>query len=338
MRTIKYIFISAALLTGFVSCDLNEFPKDSISPDTFFHTESELELYTNQFYLMEPTAVNLYDEPSNLIVDGLSQSDVVVGLTRTVPSSGGGWSWSYLRYINYYLQNSHRCKDASARKRYDGVAYFWRAYFYFEKLKRFGEVPWYDQVLASDQDELLAKPRDSRDVIINHIIEDCNKAAESLPTSSSIYKVSRYAALALKSRACLFEGTFRKYHAGHTFNKSNLPYEAILQECVNASLDIMNDKKYSIYSTGKNPYYSLFTSESAIAQEVILARCYGGNFAHAVDAYALMPSKGMAGYTKALVFSYLMQDGSRFTDKAGWQRCHLPKRPKNAIRVLHKQY
>lgn len=90
MRTIKYIFISAALLTGFVSCDLNEFPKDSISPDTFFHTESELELYTNQFYLMEPTAVNLYDEPSNLIVDGLSQSDVVVGLTRTVPSSGRG--------------------------------------------------------------------------------------------------------------------------------------------------------------------------------------------------------------------------------------------------------
>ena len=156
MRTIKHIFISAALLTGFASCDLNEFPKDSISPDTFFHTESELELYTNQFYLMEPTAVNLYDEPSNLIVDGLSQSDVVVGLTRTVPSSGGGWSWSYLRYINYYLQNSHRCEDATARKRYDGVAYFWRAYFYFEKLKRFGEVPWYDQVLASDQDELLA--------------------------------------------------------------------------------------------------------------------------------------------------------------------------------------
>ena len=96
MRTIKHIFISAALLTGFASCDLNEFPKDSISPDTFFHTESELELYTNQFYLMEPTAVNLYDEPSNLIVDGLSQSDVVVGVTRTVPSSGGGWSLSLI--------------------------------------------------------------------------------------------------------------------------------------------------------------------------------------------------------------------------------------------------
>ena len=50
MRTIKHIFISAALLTGFASCDLNEFPKDSISPDTFFHTESELELYTCLLY------------------------------------------------------------------------------------------------------------------------------------------------------------------------------------------------------------------------------------------------------------------------------------------------
>ena len=77
MRTIKQIFISAALLTGFASCDLDEFPKDSISPDTFFHTESELALYTNQFYLMEPTAASLYDEPSNLIVDGLSQLSLI---------------------------------------------------------------------------------------------------------------------------------------------------------------------------------------------------------------------------------------------------------------------
>ena len=64
MRTIKHIFISAALLTGFASCDLNEFPKDSISPDTFFHTESELELYTNQFYLMEPLSLIHISEPT----------------------------------------------------------------------------------------------------------------------------------------------------------------------------------------------------------------------------------------------------------------------------------
>lgn len=88
----------------------------------------------------------------------------------------------------------------------------------------------------------------------------------------------------------------------------------------------------------ENPYYSLFTSENAIAQEVILARCYGGNFAHAVDAYALMPSKGMAGYTKALVFSYLMQDGSRFTDREGWATMPFTEETKSAIPALHRQY
>lgn len=319
MRTAKQYMLVLASAFSLVACNLDEFPKDSVSPDTFFKTESELELYTNQFYLLEPDLTSMYDEPSNLVTDGLAQPNEVVGITRTVPSDGGGWSWSYLRYINYYLQNSHRCTDASARSHYDGVAYFWRAYFYFEKLKRFGDVPWYDQVLASDQDELLAKPRDSRDVIIKHIIEDCDSAIKKLPTSSSVYKASRYAALALKSRACLFEGTFRKYHAGHTFNKENLPYEDLLQKCVEASDRLMREGPYSVYMTGATPYYSLFTAEDTPTQEVIMARCYGGNFSHLVDAYALMPSKGMAGYTKALVLSYLMTDGSRFTDQPGWE-------------------
>lgn len=319
MRTIiKYMFMLASL-TGFVSCNLDELPKDSINPEIFFHSEAELELYTNQFYLMEPEGEELYYEPSNLAISGLAQSSVIVGLTRLVPSDGGGWSWANLRRINYYLQNSHKCVNESARMHYDGVAYFWRAYFYFEKLKRFGEVPWYDQVLSSDQSELLAKPRDSRDVIINHIIADCDKAAEYLPESSSVYKLSRYTALALKSRACLFEGTFRKYHAGRTFNKENLPYKDLLKECADASLEIMNAGKYSIYSAGETPYLSLFVSQNIVEKEVVFARCYGGNFKHLVDAFALVPSKGRGSYTKSLVFSYLMKDGSRFTDRLGWE-------------------
>jgi hypothetical protein len=175
----KYL-IAGTLAIFTVACDLDEIPKDSISPDNFFHSEADLEQYTNQFYLMEPSASDLYDETSNLIIDGLSQPSTIVGINRTVPSSGGGWSWGNLRHINYYLQNSYRCEKEAARNYYDGVAYFWRAYFYFEMLKKFGEVPWYDQVLASDDDELLAKPRDSRETVIQHIISDCDKAAELL--------------------------------------------------------------------------------------------------------------------------------------------------------------
>ena len=33
------------------------------------------------------------------------------------------------------------------RAKYNGVAYFFRAYFFYEKVIRFGDVPWYDKVL-----------------------------------------------------------------------------------------------------------------------------------------------------------------------------------------------
>ena len=59
-----------------------------------------------------------------------------------------------LRNINFYLQYSHNCTEVNARNRYDGVARFFRAYFYFEKVKRYGDIPWYDKALDSDDPEL----------------------------------------------------------------------------------------------------------------------------------------------------------------------------------------
>ncbi len=304
------------------SCDLNEVPKDAISPDTFFHSESELELYTNQFYLMEPGGEDLYNEPSNMIITGNTPSALILGVTRQVPASGGEWEWENLRHINYYLQNSGKCSDESARNHYDGVAYFWRAWFYFDKLKRFGDVPIYDNTIDAADKEALRKPRDSREMVFDHILADLDKAIELLPGTSSVFKVNKYTALALKSRACLFEGTFRKYHAGHTFNKGNLPYDKILGECVSASEELMNSGNYALYKEGETPYLTMFRDVEIDAKnkEYIFARIYGGgNFKHLVDAFALISSGGAAGFTKALVASYLMADGSRFTDNPDWK-------------------
>lgn len=44
--------------------------------------------------------------------------------------------------------------------------------FYFKKVQRFGDVPWYDKVLDSSDAELLYKPRDSREFVMQKIIED----------------------------------------------------------------------------------------------------------------------------------------------------------------------
>lgn len=318
MRNIN-IFATLLAMSTLVSCNLDVISQDSISPDTYFSKESELKLYTNQFYTLEPDAEDIYNEPSNLIVSGNTLPAVMVGVTRTIPSNGGGWSWNALRHINYFLANSNRCPDEAARNRYDGVALFFRAYFYFDKVVRFGDVPWYSEALFSDDEAQLTKPQDGRDVVVENILKDLDKAIELLPATVSLYEVNKYTAMALKSRVCLFEGTFRKYHAGKTFNKNNLPHEDLLKECVNVSKELMESKKYSLYTTGETPYLSLSTADEASKAEVIFARCFKGNFKNLVDQFALVSTKGAAGFTKALTASYLMKDGTRFTDKTGWQ-------------------
>ena len=182
MRNIN-IFASLLAMSALVSCNLDVISKDSISPDTYFSKESELRLYTNQFYSLEPEAEDLYAEPSNLIVSGNTLPAVMVGVTRKVPSSGGGWSWSSLRHINYFLANSNRCTDAAARDHYNGVALFFRAYFYFDKVVRFGDVPWYSEPLFSDDEAKLKKPQDGRDVVVENIIKDLDRTATCIKSS-----------------------------------------------------------------------------------------------------------------------------------------------------------
>jgi len=319
----KYkLIVCILLLGGLVSCDLTEIPQDNLSPDTYFKNKTQLQLYTNQFYMLLPEASSMYDEISNQTVKGISLSDLIIGSTRTIDASASeaGWSWDMLRRINYYLQNSHRCEDTAAKDKYDGVAYFWRAYLYFQRMKKFGDVPWYDQVINSTDEELLFKARDTREFITEKILEDIDEAIKLLPETTSAYEVTKWTALALKSRICLFEGTFRKYHAGTTFNKESYPYKELLELCAEASSELILSKKYSLYKTGTEPYRNLFAVDESRTQEVILARCYTTDIVkHSANAFAKIPSKGKPGYTKALLNSYLMTDGSRFTDKAGYE-------------------
>ena len=137
----KILTTIIALTIGLASCDLDQLPMDAISPETFFKTENDLLLYTNSFYNMLPGAEDVYNEDVDNVVK-TSLRDELQG-TRIVPTSGGGWAWSNLRNINYFLINSGKCPDKAAVAKYNGLARFFRAYFYFGMVKRFGDVPWY---------------------------------------------------------------------------------------------------------------------------------------------------------------------------------------------------
>ena len=308
---ILYSFI--ALLSGTAGCSdmLDQYPLDAISPETYYNNADELRSATNQFYGMFPGAASGYTESADVVCTFNLPAEVQ-GI-RTVPTSGGGWNWEYLRAVNFYLSHSVRCDDVDAREHFDGIARFFRASFYFEKVKRFGEVPWFDRELSSTDPELF-RPRDSRDFIMDKILDDLTYAINNISDKKDLYNVTHWTALALKSRICLFEGTYRKYHG--------IPgYEKFLDECATASKLFIDNAPYAIYKTGAQPYRDLFSSMNAIEEEVILARDYdrAQNVMHEANANTLSPTYGRPGMNKKIVNSYLMTNGDRFTDQPGYE-------------------
>lgn len=206
MKAINKIIILGMAVALFNSCDLTLLPENAVTPENYFQNKSDLELWTNQFYtLLDEPDASAGTNADDMIDKGMGQ---VIEGTRSAASETG-WSWTKLRHINYFLQHSSNCDDETARNQYNGVAQFFRAYFYFVKVRRYGDVPWYDQVLGSEDQELLVKARDSREFVMNQVLKDFQDAATSLPTKSTETRntrVTKWAALAFASQAALYKG------------------------------------------------------------------------------------------------------------------------------------
>lgn len=307
---INALFLSAAIAC--ISCEemLDYQPKDRLSPDTYFKTETDCELWTNNYYTVFPSAEGIYSEPYDVIVRDVL-ADEISGVRKPMPTDGN-WNWKKLREMNFFLSRASQVEDESVRLEYEGLTRFFRAYFYFEKVKRYGDVPWVDRPLGSDEEELY-EGRDSRESVMEKVMEDVDFAIANLPEVQNVYRVTRWTARALKSRIALFEGTFRKYHGLDG-------YEEFLQACVNASEPFLTGP-YSIYTSGSTPYQDLFTSQNAIGTEIILARAYTSaisGMTHDVNGHLTGATMGRPGMTRNVVNMYLMRDGSRYTDQADY--------------------
>lgn len=316
----RIIILAVALTAGLSSCDLLDTkPMSQMTQTDYFKTETDLQLFTNPLY-NNMLDKDPYDDQSDLMVCQTLSDEILGGNKRTVPNSGGGWTWTDLRRINTLLEYADQCDDKDAVTHYTALARFFRAYFYFEKVKRFGDVPWYDVQLGS-ADEALYNPRDSRELIMTKMIEDIDFAINELPKEVSTYRVNRWAALALKAQFCLYEGTYRKYHDVQIDGANDYTY--YLDLAAKAAGEVINQGPYKLYSTG-NPdsdYMMLFAQENASPDEYILAIKfdYGLAIHHNATAFTLVPTQGRPGYTRKMVNMYLMKDGSRFTDRTGWQ-------------------
>lgn len=333
MKKIFY-FLSIASL-GLASCSdfLNRDLVAEIGSEQYFKDESSLLTYTNGF-LEEytPDAAKLGYGDGYCDIVATAQSTEFLTTTSWTPDQQGGWtvsSWKPIYNINYFLNHMREAGGVSNETfaHYEGTARFWRAWQYYDKIQTFGSVPWYDSPIDSEDKAALYKQRDSREFVMDKVLEDLNYACEHCyATNDWIHcaRISRYIALAFKARVCLFEGTYRKYHkvdpaTGQPWSDTNAS-EHFLRECADACEELMNSGVYTIKNSPANQttqYRSLFTEESIDYDEVIWARQMNAGLVTFHDLTWRFTS-GSYGQRWSLdqdfVNTYLNLDGSRYTE------------------------
>ena len=228
---------------------------------------------------------------------------------HNVPSNPewfGYQGWNFIRAINVGLANYDRAQIPQAAKdKYAAEARLFRGWFYAEKVQKFGDVPFVDRELNIDSEELYAA-RTPRKEAMQKVLEDLNFATEKLPADwgdgNAPGRLNRWAALLVKARVCLYEGTFNKYHGAGDANMW-------LEEAAKASKELMEKGPYRLYSTGNpqndyNAYHRVLDLTGN--PEVIAWRKYKvGVVTNHIQSYFSYTG----GATKSLVEDYLCTDG-----------------------------
>ena len=329
--------MAAAFLTA---CDdfLNREPLSFKSEEAYFHSAEDFKLAVNDLYKFLPQNNSIWGgtysedcKSDNQCSSGYYSIFLNNGDYKTVAQGSSGWYFSRLRAINFALNKIEaalqEADDQTMARHYLGEAYFFRAWEYFRLLRNYGDVPIITTVMVDDEASLTAaSKRYPRNEVARFIIEDLNKSIELLqekaPESGRICKDAAYAFL---SRVALFEGSWEKYHAGTCFVPGNSKWPGAsswpefqfksgsAEAEVNYFLDIAIDAADHVASKRSldQDYQGMFNNYTTAFpdnDEVILARYYQkGVLSHSCSAF--LKNGGGCGATRALVNSFLMQNG-----------------------------
>lgn len=330
-KSIICCFAAAMGCILLASCSkiLDKPPLDRITDEQLNFTATEMELYSNQFYPSFPGwfpgaytgGIFWLDNSSDNLVHGNYNYNGQLSGTGTVPASGGGWDWGNIRAVNFFLANYQRTTDpAEITNTFVGEMYFWRAWFYFNLLRSFGDLPWYSTPLTTADMDALQAPRLKRNIIADSILHDLDLAAGLLaePGKAEPLRINRGVALTFQSRVALYEGSWEKYHNGTAFGVSDPDYNKYFQKASDAALAVIDAGYYSITPITGDPhfgYWRLFNQKDLSTNtEIILYKKFDKalgltHFGQNMMAYG----GGNTGLSKQLVDYYLCTDGKPIT-------------------------
>ncbi|QTD37295.1 RagB/SusD family nutrient uptake outer membrane protein [Polaribacter batillariae] len=308
MKTIYFTFLVLLL----VSCNddyLERFPQTEISEKNFFNNVSDLETYSYQFY--DYLGASFWDRPSdNTTVEKGAIRRLMLGNVTADNSSGWGKNnWSRLRSINFFLDNFEKAQgNQEDINKFAAMGYFSRAMFYINKVQTFSDVPWYGTVLNTNSEELY-KPRDTREFVVEKIIADLEFATTNLKSEGDKTILSKWAAYAQLARFCLYEGTYRQYHAGEQDLNVTTPPKYFYDKAIEAANAIINSNEFSIQSGN---YGDLFNGviDLAGSPETIMYLDYEDDKREHGAELVLDYENGVS---RSMADSYLKLDGTFMT-------------------------
>jgi hypothetical protein len=321
----KKILPIAALLVLCLSpaCNddfLERYPQTEIAKENFFKSEEDLATYLYGLYDLPDVWLYVSDAATdNAATTGITEMKNMMTGNPSAENISGGWDWTRLRDINFFLENMKNADVTSEQlNHYEGVARLFRALFYMDKVKRYSDVPWYDKVLSADDPDLF-KSRDSRDMVVQKVFEDFKFATEHISEDQPEGAVNRWVALAYMARNALYEGTYRKYHGELNLQASADDFLLMARD---AAKDLMENGSFSLHSTG-NPdsdYAALFNSTSLEDNtEVIWANHHVADLKNS-NWWAFMFGNYEVSLSKDLLQAYLMKDGSFYSSQPDYEQ------------------
>ena len=335
-KNILSIFSLCALM-GLSGCNafLELEPLDKVSPEQLLETEGGVKALLANIYTMIPMEDFNYRPNAGFNqrgYDGVNETTNLAFLTDEATRSDGGvgigyegfnyWPYGDIRQVNIFMQNVEKAKEAGTisvadADRMTGEAHFARAYMYYGLVKRYGGVPLIDKVQDDDYADggpgAVAVPRSTELDTWKFVLNECTLAAATLPDATSgsdLYRVTKWAAYALKSRVALHAASVAKYWnlaplAGEAVTQklvggmTSADADAFYKECIEASKSLIENSGKSLYKPAPatvkeaaSNFQALFLNDQN--EEVIFSKAYlngttNTNQGHSYAQFNILP-------------------------------------------------
>lgn len=335
-KNILSIFSLCALM-GLSGCNafLELEPLDKVSPELLLETEGGVKALLANIYTMIPMEDFNYRPNAGFNqrgYDGVNETTNLAFLTDEATRSDGGvgigyegfnyWPYGDIRQVNIFMQNVEKAKEAGTisvadADRMTGEAHFARAYMYYGLVKRYGGVPLIDKVQDDDYANggpgAVAVPRSTELDTWKFVLNECTLAAATLPDATSgsdLYRVTKWAAYALKSRVALHAASVAKYWnlaplAGEAVTQklvggmTSADADAFYKECIEASKFLIENSGKSLYKPAPatvkeaaSNFQALFLNDQN--EEVIFSKAYlngttNTNQGHSYAQFNILP-------------------------------------------------